>query len=193
VPNLCTSVNAELARSLTATPCQNALDFSCGLPFIFGVPASEGDSTTGTQITTLVAGLDFSTVPDTARLLLPVHRCTLLTVLHLSISDTLLHKYDQGLDLGRVEMLSARVLTPSHKPEGGEHSAPFACRVLTRDSGDAFGSSATTGGLHFYSCILSSVSLFFWVSAKMFRPVGTFDPEIRKNMGCRRQNISTPR
>jgi hypothetical protein len=30
---------------------------------------------------------------------------------------------------------------------GGEHSAPFACTVLTRDSGEAFGSSATTGGL----------------------------------------------
>jgi hypothetical protein len=34
-----------------------------------------------------------------------------------------------------------------HDYRGGEHSAPFACTVLTRDSGDAFGSSATTGGL----------------------------------------------
>jgi hypothetical protein len=106
--------HAELAHSLTATPCQNTLDFSGGIPFIFGVPASEGDSTAGTQFTTLVARLDLSTVPDIARLLLPVHRCTLLTVLHRSINDTLLHKYDQGLV--RVEILSARVLTPSHKP-----------------------------------------------------------------------------
>jgi hypothetical protein len=73
---------------------------------------------------------------------------------------------------------------------GGEHSAPFARTVLTRDSGDAFGRSATTGGLHFYSCILLSVYLSFSVSAKIFRPVGTFDSENRKKWGCRRQNIS---
>jgi hypothetical protein len=31
--------------------------------------------------------------------------------------------------------------------QGGEHSAPFAFTALTRDSRDAIGSSATTGGL----------------------------------------------
>jgi hypothetical protein len=34
---------------------------------------------------------------------------------------------------------------------GVAHSPPFACKVLTRKFDDAFGSSATTGGLHFYS------------------------------------------
>jgi hypothetical protein len=38
---------------------------------------------------------------------------------------------------------------PPKRPsgEGGQHSAPFACTVLTRDFEDAIGSSATTGGL----------------------------------------------
>jgi hypothetical protein len=52
--------------------------------------------------------------------------------------------------------------------KGGEHSAPFACTVLTRDSGDTFGSAATTGGLLFYSCILFSVDFFFRCQRKMF-------------------------
>jgi hypothetical protein len=35
----------------------------------------------------------------------------------------------------------------SYQGRGVEHSAPFACTVLTRDFEDAFGSSATTGRL----------------------------------------------
>jgi hypothetical protein len=79
------------------------------------VPASEGDNTAGTLIT-FVARQDLCIVSDATRLLLPVHRFTLdlLTVLHRSISDTLLHKYDQRHV--RVDILSARVLTPSHSP-----------------------------------------------------------------------------
>jgi hypothetical protein len=45
----------------------------------------------------------------------------------------------------------------SYDVEGGEHSAPFECTFLTRDFGDIFGSSASTGGLHFHACILTSV------------------------------------
>jgi hypothetical protein len=70
--------------------------------------------------------------------------------------------------------------TVSHKRIGGEHSAPFACTVLTRDYGDAFGSSATTGGSSF-SFVYPDFGLSFFssVSAKMFRPVGKRDPEDR--------------
>jgi hypothetical protein len=64
--------------------------------------------------------------------------------------------------------------------QGCEHSAPFACTVLTRDIEDAFVSSATTGGVHFYSRIPFSVDLFYSVSAKLFRPAWTFDPKSRE-------------
>jgi hypothetical protein len=67
--------------------------------------------------------------------------------------------------------------------EGGKHLAASACTVLVRDSGDAFGRSATTGSLHFYFCILFSAYLFFSMSGENFRLVGTFDPENRKKNG----------
>jgi hypothetical protein len=66
--------------------------------------------------------------------------------------------------------------------KGGEHSALFACKVLTRTFGNAFGSSATTGGLHFLWCILFSVHLFFWISSKNFRPTETLTPKIEKEV-----------
>jgi hypothetical protein len=58
-----------------------------------------------------------------------------------------------------------------HSVQGGEHSAPLACTVLTRDFEEAFGSSATTGGLHFYSCILFTVYSFFFGFSEHFSPI----------------------
>jgi hypothetical protein len=68
-----------------------------------------------------------------------------------------------------ITSVSISVLDYQGAREGGEHSAPFACTVLTRDYGDTFGSSATTGGLLFHSCILFSVyHLFYRCQRKRF-------------------------
>jgi hypothetical protein len=106
---------ANWDKSLEAdTASQQALPYSGGLPHLFGVPHVEGDATSTIHITTLVARLDFTNIPETSRLQLPTHRSTLLSVLHRALQDTLLHKYDQGLV--PLEITSARILTPSHRP-----------------------------------------------------------------------------
>jgi hypothetical protein len=77
--------------------------------------------------------------------------------------DCLLSKHE-SIDQLQLSCLLHRV------GQGGENSTPFACTVLTRDSGNTFGSSATAGGLLFYSCILFSVYPFFFGVSENFSP-----------------------
>jgi hypothetical protein len=87
--------NSKLGQSLEADKTSvQALPYSGGLPHLFGVPRVEGDATSTIHLTTLVARLDFTNIPEAARLQLPTHRSTLLSVLHRALQDTLLYKYD---------------------------------------------------------------------------------------------------
>jgi hypothetical protein len=73
------------------------------------------------------------------------------------------------------------------RPEGGEHSAPSACTVLTRDFEDAFGSSATTEGLLLRRrYVLPPHSHFFPI-------FGVTCPYQAKNFRCSRKKVKAPK